>query len=153
MTSYHVRIEDAKSRFSASHFLVDHNKCSRIHGHNYNVSVELTGPLNKDYFVVDFFDLKQRLRKITEKMDHHVLIPGKSNDIEIEEKSGQILVNMKQKHYEFPKSDVIILPLKATTAELISKYIYDFIKEEFPDFPIIVEVSESKASIAKYGDF
>ena len=34
---YGVYVDDPKARFSAAHFLFEHDKCSRIHGHNYNV--------------------------------------------------------------------------------------------------------------------
>ena len=40
---YSVRVADPRNKFSASHFLFEHDKCSRLHGHNYHVAVELAG--------------------------------------------------------------------------------------------------------------
>ena len=150
---YSVRIEDSKCNFSACHFLFDHNKCSRLHGHNYHVSLEISGQLSEEFFVVDFFDLKTLLLKITDTLDHHILLPEKSPNIKISNlKNGQIRVDMQDKYFSFPKSDCVFLPLQATTAELLSKYIYDKIKEKYLDYVVLVEVSESQSSVAKYGE-
>ena len=55
-----VRLSDPKCKFSASHFLYNHEKCSRLHGHNYLVDVEVTCPLNDQYLVVDFFETEDK---------------------------------------------------------------------------------------------
>ncbi len=147
---YTVRIDDPKTRFSASHFLADHDKCSRIHGHNYDVSVEVSGNLNEKYFVVDFFELKMLVKKITDQLDHRLLLPENSKEIHFKEEGSQIKVDIGEKHYEFPRSDVVLLPIEATTAELISKFIHDKIKKEYIGYNVVVEVAESESSIAKY---
>ncbi len=155
MTRHAVRIEDPKSGFSASHFLYDHRKCSRIHGHNYDVALEISGPLNDKHFVVDFYDLKQELKQITSVLDHKILLPTDSEHIAISEKGTQVSIQMGEKHYEFPNSDVVLLPIEATSAELLAKYLYDRLKPGYPspEYSIIVEVAESYRSVAKYGDF
>lgn len=64
-------------RFSASHQLAglppDH-QCSRLHGHNYLVEVELSSDtLDPTGFVVDFGELKPIKAYIDEKWDHRHL--------------------------------------------------------------------------------
>ncbi len=131
-----------------------HYKCSRLHGHNYVVNVELKGELNEKFFVVDFFDVKSKLMEITNRLDHRLLIPKDSEDIRIvqETPNSQIRVNFNGKHYEFPPEDVYLLPLKATTAELLAQYIHRKMKLCFPTHQVKVEVGESKGSIAIYQD-
>ena len=149
---YTVRISDARCKFAAAHFLYQHDKCSRLHGHNYSVNVELTGKLNDKHFVVDFFEVKSKLMEITKRLDHHLLIPKNSEGIHIiqETPNSQIRVDFNGKHYEFPPEDVCLLPVKATTAELLAEYIYHEMKKNFQTYELRVEVGESEGSIAIY---
>ena len=64
---FSIQIEDAKSNFSATHFRSagTHAECSRLHGHNYEVNVTVQGPLDDNYFVMDFFRIKSSLQEIT----------------------------------------------------------------------------------------
>ncbi len=68
----------AKSyHFSASHILkglpADH-PCSRMHGHNYVVEVELQSPtLDKNNFVRDYRELDELKNYIDETLDHRHL--------------------------------------------------------------------------------
>ena len=63
--------------FEAAHFLYgvpDTHKCSRMHGHNYVVIVELASETVDDYgFVLDYFDIKPIKTFIDEEWDHRVL--------------------------------------------------------------------------------
>jgi 6-pyruvoyltetrahydropterin/6-carboxytetrahydropterin synthase len=145
-----IYVDDPKARFSAAHFLFDHNKCSRIHGHNYTVKVRLEGSLNNQQFVVDFFELKEQLRKIADELDHAILLPEKSPHMKIMRKGTQIMVEMGQKHFEFPESDVRLLPLEATTAELFSQYFYSRLKSAYPQFRLVVEVGETDGNVAYF---
>ncbi len=145
-----VRLSDPKCKFSASHFLYNHEKCSRLHGHNYLVDVEVTGPLNDQYLVVDFFELKTSVMQIVDFLDHAVLLPENSPEMQIVKEDGQIKVDFNNKHYEFPEMDVRLLPIEASTAELLAKYIYDQLKVNFQAYQLRVEVGESEGSVAIY---
>jgi 6-pyruvoyltetrahydropterin/6-carboxytetrahydropterin synthase len=58
-------------------------------------------------------------------LDHKILIPEGSNLLEITESGEQIVIKIPSynKEYEFPKSDVMLLPIKNTTVEEISHYL------------------------------
>ena len=148
--SYKVIVNESKVKFSACHFLKEHYKCSRLHGHNYYVSVEISDKLDKNFFVVDFMELTKNLKSIVEPMDHYILLPTKSEEIKIMEEGESVEVNTPEKRYVFPKSDVCYLPLPATTSELLAKYIHDKLKEIYKEKKIVVRVGESKSSIASY---
>lgn len=148
--TYKVIVNESKVKFSASHFLKDHYKCSRLHGHNYYVSVEVSDSLDENYFVVDFMDLNANLKKIIEPMDHYVLIPSKAKEINIKEDNESIEINTPDKRYVLPLSDVCLLPLPATTSELLAKYIHDELKKLYPEKRLTVKVGESKSSMASY---
>ena len=147
---FKVIVNESKVKFSACHFLKEHFKCSRLHGHNYYVSVEVSGNLDDNYFVVDFMELTEKLKLIIEPMDHYILIPTESKDIQLREEQGSVEVITPINRYVFPRSDVCFLPLPATTSELLAKYIYDKLKEIYKDKKIVVKVGESKSSMASY---
>jgi 6-pyruvoyltetrahydropterin/6-carboxytetrahydropterin synthase len=147
---FSVRVSDPKLKFSSSHFLNDHNKCSRIHGHNYLLAVEIAGALNEQFFIVDFFILKQLLMQIADELDHALLLPTQNPKIKIQQVDTQVKVDANNKHYEFPKQDVRLLPIKATTAELLAEYIYRRIKGDYAAYTVKVEVSESEGATAAY---
>ena len=59
--------------FSASHQLAHLEKdppCSRIHGHNYTLTVFLSGDINKDGFIMDYRRLEPVKQYIKENLDH-----------------------------------------------------------------------------------
>ncbi len=137
--------------FSASHFLRFCGDCERLHGHNYTLEVFITGPLNEDGMIVDFNEVKEKAVNICKSLDHKVMLPGESSAIEVKKEDGFIEVNVGTKHYVFPEEDCVIIPTKATTAELLSKYLHNQLK--FPSgFRVRVCVSESAGSTACFED-
>ena len=149
--SYKVIVKETQIKFSASHFLKEPSQCSKLHGHNYYVSVELKAPLDENYVVVDFIELKEKVKSIAEPLDHHVLIPELSNDLIISKTSESIeIITNSNKRYVFPKMDVTLLPLPATTSELLAKFFHDKLKEIYPHKRITVKLGETKSSIAVY---
>lgn len=59
--------------FSASHILhglADGHPCGRMHGHNYVVRLELTGPVGRLGFVVDYRDLDPFKKWLDDTLDH-----------------------------------------------------------------------------------
>jgi 6-pyruvoyltetrahydropterin/6-carboxytetrahydropterin synthase len=53
------------------------HKCGRLHGHTYQLTVTLNGPVKVDGFVADFADIKHVVQPVIDLLDHHYL-----NDIE-----------------------------------------------------------------------
>jgi len=148
--SFKVIVKETSAKFSACHFLKEHVKCSRLHGHNYYVSVEISDNLDKNFFVVDFMELNENLKKIIEPMDHYILVPTESEDIKIKKSKDSVEINVNGKRYILPISDVCFLPIPATTSELLAKFIHDKLKEIYKNKKIVVKVGESRNSIASY---
>lgn len=61
--------------FEAAHCLRDYpGKCSRLHGHNWQVEVTVAGTkLNELGLLIDFRDLKAEVQKILQQLDHYYL--------------------------------------------------------------------------------
>jgi 6-pyruvoyltetrahydropterin/6-carboxytetrahydropterin synthase len=65
------------AEFDAAHRLPAYQgKCSKIHGHTYRVEITVEGPVKKDGFVIDFYELKKMMSLTLRDLDH-----GDLNDI------------------------------------------------------------------------
>ena len=146
---YSVRVKDQRMHFSASHFVKSEEDVENLHGHNYSLKVKLTGPLNDDGMVYDFRNMKAKAIKICKTLDHKVLLPQESKTIKVSKSDEFIEVHVGEKRYVFPEEDCVVIPTKATTAELLAKYIHDHL--DFPKgFKVKVCVSESAGSTGCY---
>ncbi len=120
-------------KFSASHFIPGHHKCSRLHGHDYGVKIRIYGE-PKDCVLYDFVELKKEVRKIADELDHHLLLPSSQEFIKHEIRGEEVLVEFQGKRYIFPRGDVMFLNLRITTAEELSRYFAERIIEKI-NFP------------------
>lgn len=62
--------------FEAAHYLpmvAEGHKCKRMHGHNYELEITVTGPIERTGFIMDFWDLDNIVHPIVELVDHRVL--------------------------------------------------------------------------------
>ena len=114
--------EYAGIRFSACHFIAGHQKCGRLHGHTYVVSMKLHGDVGKDGMVMDFIPLKKELRALAEELDHRVLVPANSKKITVA-LGDEVFIKADGKKYALPKEDVVLLPTEESSAEELCRYI------------------------------
>ncbi|KYK31176.1 MAG: hypothetical protein AYK23_00910 [Candidatus Proteinoplasmatales archaeon SG8-5] len=126
--------------FSACHFLPGHQKCNRLHGHNYAVHLELDGEPLEDGIVFDFVLLKKALREAVEELDHCVLMPGQSEELGIDISGEEVSVQYQDKRYVFPKEDVNVLELEAVSAEMLAVYILKRVTNALTLTPNIREI-------------
>jgi 6-pyruvoyltetrahydropterin/6-carboxytetrahydropterin synthase len=131
--------------FSSAHFVIGADYCEALHGHNYHVEATLTGPLDAQGMVMDFRDLKGHVVHVCSQLDHRILLPGKSDEVVIQKTEKAVKVQVNTKQYEFPAEDCAILPIKATTAELLAEFIAS--KLQIPDgYSLELCVSEDVGS-------
>lgn len=122
--SFKVRVTKDHLVFCCGHFISYRgHQCERLHGHNYRAAVEVEGPLQQDYYVVDFIALKQLTREITDELDHHMLLPLHNPVIVVEETGVSVRVRYAEREWVFPREDCVLLPIENTTAELLARYI------------------------------
>ncbi|MXP51223.1 6-carboxytetrahydropterin synthase QueD [Pantoea sp. SoEX] len=74
-----------KFKFEAAHFLPyvkTNHKCSKVHGHSFLVTLEITGEINpKTGWLIDFSEVTEIFKPIYDRLDHSYLneIPGLEN--------------------------------------------------------------------------
>jgi 6-pyruvoyltetrahydropterin/6-carboxytetrahydropterin synthase len=124
MERYRVRIAKDSLVFSAGHLItLGDGACERLHGHNYRVAAEVSGPLNENHYVVDFIALQETLRAILDELDHRVLLPTDHPQVRVTVEGGEVAVTFEDRRWVFPRDDCALLPVPNTTAEMLARYI------------------------------
>jgi 6-pyruvoyltetrahydropterin/6-carboxytetrahydropterin synthase len=130
-TRYKVHIAKDHLVFCSGHFIsYEGDKCERLHGHNYRVTVEIEGDLDENHYVFDFIALKHRTKAITDELDHRMLLATRNPCIAVEEGPQSVRVRYKEREWLFPRGDCVLLPIENTTAELLARYIAGRLLEE-----------------------
>ncbi len=128
---YSISLEKEELIFSAAHFITFHqNICERIHGHNYRVKCDVSGPLDENEYVIDFIALRDTLKKISTELDHHVLLPTQHPLIKVTEEGEEVTAVFENRRWVFPREDCVLLPVMNTTAELLAQYIGNRLLEQ-----------------------
>ena len=121
--TYRITLERNTLRFAAAHFTTFGGECEPIHGHNYDVFVEVEGELTADSWVLDFSETKRMVAAICKELDHRFLLPRKSRSLEIEERDGEYEIAFGDRRYVLPESDVAALPIDNSTTERLAKWL------------------------------
>lgn len=137
--SYKIRI-DIGTDFSIATLMTYGGKCEQMHGHNYQVAIEIEGQLNEDSLVYDFREIKRILRKLCKELDEHFIYPRKSKELNFDVTKNQVVIKFKDRKYSLPKDDVIFLNLPNISAETLASYLFNRIKE-------ILDISENISSM------
>ncbi len=151
-----VKVEGGNLRFSSAHFITFGGKCERLHGHNYGVLAEIEGTLNEDHLVFDFTILKRLTREICQQLHHRFLLPLYNPHLHLTQSPDSWAIQFEQKHYVFPRSDVIELPVDNSTAECLAEYICEQLYSQLSAFDIsrlhtlTVGVEEAPTQMAYY---
>lgn len=115
---------DRPIRISAGHRLLHHDgKCSRPHGHNYKISVEVKGPISEDGWVVD----KGDITNVVEEWDHRFLLEEGDPLIEAFEATSDM--------------DGVVVLEYPPTAEVMSVLLEKRLEAELPDRVSTISVS------------
>ena len=126
---YRVRVERNKLKFAAAHMATYGGKLEPLHGHNYAVTIEVTGTLTDDGWVCDFSTLKSAGKALCDALDHKFLLQRDSRELEIDESE-----NWKIRHggrgFVFPKGDVLALPVDNTTAERLAEWFIGRLRDD-----------------------
>jgi 6-pyruvoyltetrahydropterin/6-carboxytetrahydropterin synthase len=119
-------------KFSCAHFLIfpDGSK-ERLHGHNYQVMVEIHGELSDRGLVIDFKRAKPIVRALCDELDEHWRIPAHHPELHFEHQAdGHIAVRYRDCRYLAPTAEVIVLPVDNTSAENLATWLGRRIREE-----------------------
>ena len=94
-----------------------------MHGHNYDVFVEIDGDLTADAWVFDFSEAKRIVAGICSELDHRFLLALDSPSLLISKAKGEYQIEFGDRRYVVPSSDVAALAVDNTTAERLAEWI------------------------------
>ncbi|AEN05355.1 queuosine biosynthesis protein QueD [halophilic archaeon DL31] len=121
-------------RISAGHRLLHHDgKCSRPHGHNYEVTVELTGTLDDAGWVAD----KGEVTDVIDDWDHMFLVEAGDPLVEAFEAAGD--------------EDALVVLERPPTAEVMSLLLEEKLRACLPDTVVSVSAWVSETSELQTG--
>lgn len=121
---------DNPIRISSGHRILHHEgRCSRPHGHNYEISVEVTGTLTEEGWVVD----KANVTDIIDDWDHKFLVEDGDPLIEAFEVSGD--------------GEALVVFDHPPTVEVMAFLLEDRLLDELPD-----TVSEVSVTVQETGE-
>lgn len=150
---FRVRVTKDHLVFSAGHFITidlpSGQICERLHGHNWRVAVEVSGPLDRNQYVFDFIALRDHLQKIVDRLDHRMLLATQHPDIRVDVGPRETEVRYGDRRWVFPRDECVLLPIEQTTAELIARWIgqtldHDLVQAGWPRIPSLrLEVEEN----------
>ncbi|MCU4975837.1 6-pyruvoyl tetrahydropterin synthase family protein [Halobacteria archaeon AArc-m2/3/4] len=122
--------DDSPIRMSTGHRLLHHDgKCSRPHGHNYEVTVEISGTLSAEGWIVD----KGVVTDVIDEWDHMFLVEEGDPLIEAFETSGD--------------ADSLVVLEHPPTAEVMAVLLEERMLETFPD-----NVSDVSVTVRETGE-
>ena len=166
MFKSHTTLHLAKQnfKFSSAHFLIfDEKFAEMLHGHNYQVKVDLLGPSSEAYedkgYFVDFAIIKKIIKEHCDRWDEHVLLPEKHPDMKYQiSASGQNYeIHFRDRFYSLPIKETIWLPITNTSVEnlsdLMARNLYqDFRKHKVVRVRVSIEETRGQSASSSYGE-
>lgn len=124
MNSWSITLNKEYFKFSCAHFLIfpDGSK-ERLHGHNYQVTVEIEGDLTDEGLVIDFIDAKPVVRELCDTLDEHWIVPTEHPELHIEDlDDGHTSVTYRDCRYLAPTAELMKLPINNSSVENLATW-------------------------------
>jgi 6-pyruvoyltetrahydropterin/6-carboxytetrahydropterin synthase len=144
-------------KFSSAHFLIfDEKNAEKLHGHNYQVRVDILVPpedkqMRERGYFIDFQIFKKYINSRLSEWDEHVLLPAEHPEIKLATSEKSLEVKFRDRHYMFPADEVILLPVTNTSVEQMSRLLANDFFAEFKKHGVLklrVRVEETRGQAA-----
>ncbi len=123
-SEYRVVVEKDYLKFSAAHFIAYKGFREPLHGHNYQVSVTITGTVGADGYVLDFGVVKTITKAVCAELDERVLVPAQSDCLTIARTDESVVLTYEDgARFVFPVADTVLLPIVHASAEELATYV------------------------------
>jgi len=126
-------------RWEMGHRLQCHKgKCFNLHGHSYKLQIEFEGKVDKNSgMVLDYFDVKDIVAPIVDKLDHTVIVWEKDSEL------IEMLKKLNSAH--------VIMPFETTAENLVGYFLSEISDTNLPSgiSKIKVRVCETENTYAE----
>ncbi|MEN8191447.1 MAG: 6-carboxytetrahydropterin synthase [Bacteroidota bacterium] len=119
-------------RWEMAHRLQCHKgKCFNLHGHSYKLQIEFEGKVDEQTgMVLDYFDVKDIVAPIVDKLDHTVVVWEKDTEL------IEMLKKLNSAH--------VILPFETTAENLVGYFLNEVSKADLP-----IEINKIKVRVCE----
>lgn len=149
MAQFSIRVAKENLKFSAAHFIAYPGFREPLHGHNYQVGIELEGRLAANGYVLDFGLIKKLAQQVVAQLDEHTIIPAHSDCLEICQREGQVTVICADDRFVFPSADVALLPITHSSAEELAQFIWTKLHDELAQRQALGGLNAMAVSVAE----
>ncbi len=153
---FRLRVDLPDILFACARILVYKDNCARLHGHNFQVAVELEGTVNQDCFVVDLSELEPLLRDMCTALNNYLLVPAQNPLLRLEQTGSDVTIQFKERKYTLPRQDVLLLDLPNCSVEMLAYYLCNQLDLKLAEMgctnltSIAVEVAETPGQSGLY---
>jgi 6-pyruvoyltetrahydropterin/6-carboxytetrahydropterin synthase len=153
-TRFTLYLAKSDFKFAAAHFTwFADGTAERLHGHNYTVRVEVSGPhLAADGMLVEARVVKAEVRRLCAALDERVLLPEPSARVAVEAHARELEARVAGRSYRLPAADVVRLPVANVTVECLAEHLWRELARALAPLALdalAVEVAESDGQSAR----
>lgn len=135
--TFRIRLAKEDFRFSSAHFtLFSQEAAEALHGHNYQMWLELAGArLGPHGLLLAFDPIKGAVRELCSELDGKVLLPALASGLAIVKHGAEVDVAWRNRRYCFPASEVVEVPIANTSIELLARMSWQRLVKVVSDSP------------------
>lgn len=121
MMSIFINGWDTNLKFAAAHFIPEHSKCKRLHGHDYAIDLKIYGELENG-MVADFVQVKKELRAMLEDVDHRLILPLNGEGIKHRKENGKYYISYEKYEMVVPEEFVFLCDVSHSSSEELARF-------------------------------
>jgi len=135
-----ITIQKSGMSFAAGHFTIfSSSEREALHGHSYEIALELTFQVKKNGLNFDYRIYKHKLIELCKSLDQRFLLPTHAIHMTLETTEDYYIAHFNGEKIPFLKKDVMLLPISNTTLEELSRWFLDQLlldKQELAQYDI-----------------
>jgi 6-pyruvoyltetrahydropterin/6-carboxytetrahydropterin synthase len=118
-----IQLHNDYLKFSAGHFTIfSATHREPVHGHTYQVRVEITNYVGELGLSYDYRHYKQKTRELCQQLNLYTLLPTKCPHLHIDTEGDYYHAQFADEVLKFLIKDVVLLPLANITLEELSHW-------------------------------
>lgn len=119
-----IEISKEALHFAAAHFTVfSATERENLHGHNFQVAVDIDAEVGADGLAFDYNLVKTTLKALCDGLDERTLLPERSPYVSITEDNGYTVAHFNGERIPFLARDVLTLPVSNITVEALAEWL------------------------------
>ena len=130
-TDASLHIDKQTLHFSAAHFTIfSATEAERLHGHNYQVTVDIWGDMGGEGLIIDVGTLKAIVKRLCDDLDERTLIPAESPHLAITDQPDEHLqIRYSDRRYVLPCADCVLMPVPNITIEALARHLGERLRD------------------------